>query len=123
MTEVVEFLKRNHDEWFSVKEVSDNIDKNIRTVRSNVRDLVKRNMVIRKQVNVGGKVGVVTKYRFASTDDAFECYKKIHHQGQLLVHQRVLGDYMTAHTLQVMTIDELQQIKSLLKQLVDGKRV
>ena len=114
MTEVVEFFKRNHDKWFSVKEVADNIDKNLRTVRSNVKDLMKRNMVIRKEVDIGGKVGIVTKYRFATTDDGFDAFKQIYHQVQLLSHKQVCGDYMTQHLLNVLLIKEIRELKDLL---------
>lgn len=115
MTEVVEFFKRNHDKWFSVKEVSDNIDKNLRTVRSNVKDLLKRNMVIRKEVDIGGKVGIVTKYRYATTNDSFDAYKKIYHQVQLLQHQQVCGDYMTQHLLNAVIIQRLDELIRLVR--------
>ena len=121
MTEVVEFFKRNHDKWFSVKEVSDNIDKNLRTVRSNVKDLLKRKMVIRREVDIGGKVGVVTKYRYASTNSTFDNYKKIYHQVELLRHQQVCGDYMTQHLLNAIMIQRLDELIALIRD--DKKKV
>ena len=115
MVDVVEFLKTNKGQWFTIKEVSKEISKNARTVRSNIEDLLKRRMVQVRLVDVGGKIGKVSKYRFVGDVSAFESLIAIQHKEQYLRQKQMMGDYMTHHIQNAMIIEVLQEMMTELK--------
>lgn len=122
MADTLQFFKKNPDRWLTVKEVSDGLNKNLRTVRSNVQNLMKSNLLVKQEVEIGGKVGIVTKYKFAGNADSWSSLKQIQKTEQYMRHRNILGDYMSQHILLTMLIEEVKGLREDMKKLKEKKK-
>lgn len=121
LVNIIDFLKQNRNDWWSVKEISEAVDQTVRKTRNQVADLRKRNIVVWREIDYGGRQGIVTKYKYIDTG-AWTDLQTVWHQESQIRQKNILRDYMATHVLQSMTICELREIKQLLKEILNGKQ-
>lgn len=107
------FLQENQGTFFSALELSKVHDENVRSVFSKMAQLKNDSDIITRQLQVGGKVGVITTYSFQEGSKGFGNSIAEYHS----VRNRPESRNMNTQTVENMLImSKLDEIISLLKE-------
>lgn len=114
---IKKFLQDNQGNFFSALEVAKVYDENVRSIFSKMSQLKTDPEIISKQLNVGGKVGIVTMYSFqgenSGLNNSFMEYQ--------VARSRPETRNMHTETVEnILIISKLDEIISLLKGVIEN---